>query len=199
MVLWMGFWPLAGMASIWKPVMVSVLVLQVMVMVVSVASVTRALRGGLTSASEGKSVSILQGLWVWPVKCLWRPLLELCIEPCVWHRVWSVSGPPHPAQNSWGGSPTYFQEWSPPPGLVGWSESPSVHTHSLHTWLPPRTEEVTPRYDKDLTGRNALVFGRAPFLGDQLLRYETLKSISEGLMGWFWLPPVIRDMDPDKQ
>lgn len=38
--------------------MVSVLVLQVMVMVVSVASVTRALRGGLTSASEGKSVSI---------------------------------------------------------------------------------------------------------------------------------------------
>lgn len=35
--------------------MVSVLVLQVMVMVVSVASVTRALRGGLTSAPEGKS------------------------------------------------------------------------------------------------------------------------------------------------
>lgn len=55
MVLWMGFWPLAaGMASIWKPVIVSVLVLQVMVMVVSVASVTRALRGGLTSAPKGK-------------------------------------------------------------------------------------------------------------------------------------------------
>lgn len=94
MVLWMGFCPLTGTASIWKPVMVSVLVLQVMVMVVSVASVTRALRGGLTSAPGGKGLpSVHWGLWISPTKCLWKPLLELCIEPYFWHSRISASAP----------------------------------------------------------------------------------------------------------
>lgn len=63
MVLWMGFWPLAGMASTRKPVMVSVLVLQVMVMVVSVTSVTRGLRGGLTSAPQAEGSCQCSGDW----------------------------------------------------------------------------------------------------------------------------------------
>lgn len=129
--------------------MVSVLVLQVMVMVVSVTSVTRGLRGGLTSAPQGKGSCQYSGDWQSHQPSLgeaWDGALDTT-PPQTQSRL-LASAPTQPQVVIWRGPALTFKGCDHP---LGWSAGQGVlqgiHTHFILGCYLEWT--VTSCYEKD--------------------------------------------------